>query len=249
MSGEIDDAPAVPPDNDITAKIADFKLERYKIQLAAWKAERDALATQVEAYRADYRLLREDVYKSYLDVASKQFDRALTRGQIVSTAAGAIATIYGAVLGLRFVVGSTTIRPLPTRGLIPTVFLGLAIVLSIAYLSYLTPPRNLTTRPKTGSLLQDAKSDRDDFIDWSSMAIGARRYVLHMSIVSLGLGVVFLPIAFLDIKDEGALVPWLIVSGVAVLFGPLVLNVPAFSVSKIADMIRADRLPRQQSVP
>ncbi len=223
MMGDTDDAPDVP--SDVSAdKRAEFQLERYKTELAAWTAARAATTTRTEADRAHYRALREDLYKSYLDVAAKQLDRALTRGQTVSTAASAIATIYGAVLGLRFVVGSTAATPLPTRGLVPTVFLGLAIVLSIAYLAYLTPRRHLTERPSSANQQVDAGSARDDFIDWSSSTVGDRRYVLQMSVVSLGFGVVYLPLAFLDIKDEGALVPWLIGSGVAVVLGPLLLN-------------------------
>jgi hypothetical protein len=223
MSGNADDAPPVPADIS-DAKRADFQLERYKTELATWTAAQAATATRTEADRAHYRALREDLYKSYLDVAAKQLDRALTRGQAVSTAASAIATLYGAVLGLRFVVGSTAVSPLPTRGLVPTVFLGLAIVLSVAYLAYLTPRKQLTERPSSANLQVDAGAARDDFIEWSSSAVGDRRYVLQMAVVSLGVGVAFLPLAFLDITDEGTLVPWLIGSGIAVVFGPLLLN-------------------------
>jgi len=53
----------------------------------------------------------------------------------VQKAAAAIAALYTPLLGVVFSVND---NPLPSRGVIPVLFLGLAILSSTAYLAYQT---------------------------------------------------------------------------------------------------------------
>lgn len=70
---------------------------------------------------------------SYLDVAKEQIGRSQARATFVAQAAGAIGTVYTAILGHAFGFIHGSERPVPATGIIPAIFIGLALVLAGAY--------------------------------------------------------------------------------------------------------------------
>lgn len=136
---------------------------------------------------------------------SSGIDRTRSAAEAVRNAAAAIGTIYAAVLGLIF----STDQPLPARGLIPAVFLGLAIVGSSAYLAYIRPWKALErlnfppqVPAETIEELREAQELRtESFRRQTRKAINRRSYWLRVSVLALGFGVVFLPSAFIRHPD------------------------------------------------
>jgi hypothetical protein len=79
-------------------------------------------------------------YTGYIDVSKAQVDRITARAEFIQKAAGAVGAAYTAILAFSLALGTTGANPLPARVILPTIFLGFAIVLSAAYLAYLTKP-------------------------------------------------------------------------------------------------------------
>lgn len=127
--------------------------------------------------------------------------RTRSAAEAVRNAAAAIGTIYAAVLGLIF----STDKPLPLRGVIPAVFLGLAITGSSAYLAYIRPwtvtyelPFPSEGSTEDAASLRAAQGPRTVFLRRQTRkAINRRSYWLRVSVLALGLGVLFLPAAFI----------------------------------------------------
>ena len=63
--------------------------------------------------------------QALLDVAKGTLDRARANADLVQKASAALVPLYTGALALAFSVGD---HPLPLRGLIPTILLGLAVV-------------------------------------------------------------------------------------------------------------------------
>lgn len=75
----------------------------------------------------------QDLNSAYLDVAKEQIGRSQARATFVAQAAAAIGTVYTAILGLAFGFIHGSERPVPATGIIPAIFIGLALVLAGAY--------------------------------------------------------------------------------------------------------------------
>ena len=141
-----------------------------------------------------------EVQKGILEVAKASIERARSSGETVQKAASAIAVIYAAALSVAFSVAS---RPLPPRGILPGIFLGLAIVLSTTYLAYLTTPGSRSPLPHPlppGQAAQIARARW--FVLWTRGSSLRRSYWLRASVFSLGIGLVFLPTPFLGTSPE-----------------------------------------------
>lgn len=109
-------------------------------------------------------------------------------------AATAILALYTAVLGAAF---SVTENALPSRGVIPTLFLGAAVVFSTAYLAYLTQPGSSSAPKPTGAFRPAAIERTRTFIRWAGSSTRNRAYWLRASVVALGAALMFLPAPFL----------------------------------------------------
>jgi len=121
-------------------------------------------------------------------------------------AASAIGTIYTAILALAFGLSGangTKIPPtiLTIKGAIPALFLGLSIVLAAVYLSYITQAHSVQAPPSDVLPIELMFEERNTFIRWTTAAVLNRAQWLHSAVISLGLGVIFLPVAFLDINN------------------------------------------------
>jgi hypothetical protein len=118
----------------------------------------------------------------------------------VRTAAAAIATIYAAVLGLAFSAN----KPLPPRGLVPAIFLGLAIVLATVYTAF-----PLRQKPKRKYPVESPSPEAytATFIWWITDRVFHKAFALRAAVISLGFGVLFLPSAFLSLGAPIATTP------------------------------------------
>lgn len=192
-----------PPLPDAQANDPQLELKklRYQAQLQTVTAQYEAIIERDKTVRTHYEALDQAVYTAYLDVAKGHLDRVQARAQFVATAASAIGGVYAAVLGLSFSIGKEINRPLPIRGLASTIFLGLSIVLATAYLAYITRAEPIVGAPVPSLRSQQLHEERNTFIQWTSEAVLRRIYWLQSSVISLGLGVLFLPVAFLQIQD------------------------------------------------
>jgi hypothetical protein len=179
----------------------EFKKELYQAQLDELKAKQDAFRQEGKDTRANDYTRAQALYSAYLDVAKEQIGRAQTRATFIQTAATAIGTIYTGVLALAYGLSSQPATLLTIKGVIPALFLGLAIVLAAVYLSYITDAPAIKPSIPSGLISIRLEEERNDFITWTSQIVLRRIPWLHGAIISLGFGILFLPIAFLTISD------------------------------------------------
>ena len=130
-------------------------------------------------------------------------------------AATAVSGAYVGVLGLTYAVAQNKI--LPIRGMIPTLFFGLAIFLAAVYVSFVTRPKDVPGLPTDGSLYDKQLQRRNTFVVWVSDATFRRRKFLQASVISLGIGAILLPLPFVNICNTVALV--LAIAGLLVVLG------------------------------
>lgn len=130
------------------------------------------------------------------EFAKASIDRARDGAKFVQTAAAAIFAVYTGLLALVF---SVTDNPLPLRGALAGVFLGLAVALATAYLAFLTDPSgpplpDLDRRSEFQ--LQHSRTAR--LTAWIDKNVANRRYALRAAVISLLFGVLFIAAPFVS---------------------------------------------------
>jgi hypothetical protein len=136
----------------------------------------------------------EIFWGAVLELFKDSVDRARSGAEFVEKAAASVATVYAGVLGLAFSVSD---NPLPLRGLIPAVFLGLAIAGAAYYLAYPSHSAStLETPDDDGSLEQWTNT----FTELTRRMVSRRGWALRAGIVSLAFGALFLPTPFVKVK-------------------------------------------------
>jgi hypothetical protein len=161
----------------------------------------DAQLARIEADTEAERLTDQEFYKAIFTVAEGSIERATGGADTVQKAATAIAALYTTLLGVVFSVKD---HPLPSRGIIPMLFLGLSIVGSTAYLAYLTRAKTVGVLvPRPSSFERNLERARS-LIEWASSAAAHRAYLLKMSVVALAVGLIFVPAAFVSFKSTPA---------------------------------------------
>jgi hypothetical protein len=135
-----------------------------------------------------------DYFQAVLDAGKNSFDRSRSAAELVQKSATGIGTLYAAVLGVSFSVSD---RRLPLRGLVPAVFVGLAIVLSTVYVAYITRVGDLTLGPLHTSPPERLQRRLNNYFLIITDAVQRRSYWLRASVVALGLGIVLLPAPFI----------------------------------------------------
>ena len=127
-----------------------------------------------------------------LEVTKGSIARSHDTADFVQKVATALAAAYTTLLAVVFSIKD---NPLPSRGFIPTLFLGLAAALATAYLAFLT--RSQDVQVSMGSGVPRANSVRKvtTFINWTNEAIYRRAHFLRAAVVSLLFGILFLPSA------------------------------------------------------
>lgn len=172
-------------------------------EVATWNLSERAHARRAaermdEAERTAEREMRKSVQDSYLAVASASLGRSVRRGELLTTVAAAVGTLYTGMLTIVFAATDDANAELPSRGLIPAVFIGLALVFAVAYLAHLrqeTQSRELLPTGE-GIIPQQRLAE---FLDWASDGVHARAHYLRTAIVSLGIGVALMPLPFVEI--------------------------------------------------
>lgn len=174
---------------------ADIKARR-EAGIDREKAESDTYDTWATANRnADITNLQK-FHDSMATMAVASIDRARGGAELVQKASAAIATLYTGVLALVF---SVTANPLPVRGIAATVFLGLAVVLSTAYIAYLGPTKKLTPGPEPVLGLEPKSFQRLNTLIRVSSSIATRRAgFLRASVVALGVGLACIVLPFVS---------------------------------------------------
>ena len=194
-----------------------FKL-KYQARLERAKADEADLCQKEndskKAFRENEYALAQAVQQAYLDAAKGELDRTAQRAEFVQKAAAAISTAYVAVVGLTYGLGQG-LTALPFQGVLPTLFLGLAIVLATAYAAYITRPKPVrgVMNGRTHYELQQERLNV--FIRWARSPSLRRVYLLQASVISLGIGILFLPAAYLPHYN--------LLAGLVILFGALVV--------------------------
>jgi formate-dependent nitrite reductase membrane component NrfD len=140
------------------------------------------------------------IHDARVEVAKATIERGRAGAEFVRNAAAAIVTLYTGVLGVAFAATENG-TPLPARGLVPAVFLGLALASASAYAALLAsvPAPNAPIPHADLEIFQERRLDA--FIRWVTRIALGRVYFLHASVLMLGMGVLFLPAAFLDIAS------------------------------------------------
>jgi hypothetical protein len=147
--------------------------------------------------------LLEAVHNGYVTVTQGSLDRAVQRATYVTTAAGAVATLYTAILAARF----SASHPPSARSIIPALFVGGAVAFSTWYMAFLrghTRKQNLLPAGSGGNI---AETRLLDFMEWTFSGVLARAWSLRLSVISLALGLALLPIGFIQLSTA---VTWLI---------------------------------------
>ena len=170
---------------------------RHTLENARWDAHLALKrAREDTALAADMALL-EAVHGAYLAVAQSSLDRAIQRATYVATAAGAIGTLYTAVLAARY----TTSHEAPARSILPALFIGAAVAFSVWYMAFLrghTRNQQLLLSGAGGSV---AETRLLDFMEWSFSGVLARAWSLRVSVISLALGLALLPIGLVQLSS------------------------------------------------
>jgi hypothetical protein len=180
----------------------DAWLERYKQQLSD-SAVRAALeATRFDTVRAADTTLVQALHAAYIATSQSAIDRSLTRINVVTASIGAITTIYTGLIALVYAAKSDSGKQLTGTAIIPAVFLALALLLVAVYAAMF---KNSTS--EGGPLVPSGAGDGlresrlDTFMNWCFATIGARIWALHAGIISLGFGVVSLPVPFIKLPN------------------------------------------------
>ncbi len=188
-----------PPATAPTANTADKELEKalYEARLGAITNQLAEMADSTKAGKANYDTQSQAILGAYLEVAKGQLDRSTARAEFVEKAAGTIATLYTGILAFTYSADLTKGKAFPSVGIAPTIFLGLAIVFAMFYLAYLTRPDPFKTTVSSGLLPQQLINERNDFISWAANSVFQRAPWLQTAVLSLGFGVIFLPVVYL----------------------------------------------------
>jgi len=180
---------------DVRAKRTDAEVARSQAALDAGIARSQADAEANIAAKAQFS-------SAIIDVGKGALERARGSADTVQKAGATMVTLYTAVLAVAFSVSE---RPLPTRGLIPAILLGVAIALSTGFVAYLPRPGEKPRDVPDGPI--PIEQLPDTFVAWTSDAALARRKWLRASVVALGIAVFFLPAPFIALHHNTASPP------------------------------------------
>jgi hypothetical protein len=159
-------------------------------QAAVQEADRAEAKADLDADRASAAAFSDAV----LTVAKGGIDRARGSAEFVQKGATAIFALYTGALTLAF---SVTNNPLPARGILPSLFLGFAVLLATAYLAFLTRGDRVKD-PADAAGVAEAQLNRiRTFVAWTNTSVLNRAPLLRCAVVALGIGVVSLPAPFL----------------------------------------------------
>ena len=162
-------------------------------ELEKIQAQHDA--DEVAAEAAAKRAFDTLFYTTLLQTTTASIERSRSSGQLVQTAATAVGGFYTAVIGVSF---SVTDHPISARALLPVVFLALAIVGSMVYLSYPTTgaetPGLVFSTSRTERMRREAATYTAIVTEYTRR----RGYYVRAAIVALAMAVVLMPAPFVN---------------------------------------------------
>jgi hypothetical protein len=197
--------PYVPPDADgwPSARATADKTEVLKAKLEVRKKRTDQEIARAKAYEDARDAVSLEYYKAVLEVAKGSIDRARASAEIVQKASAAIVTLYTAVLAVAF---SAADNPLPGKALFAAVLLGVAILLSTAFLAWVPEAEPKDEREvietSAGDTLGAALTSL--FVRWTRKAALQRGRLLKGSVVALAGAVALMPAPFVTIGGNDA---------------------------------------------
>lgn len=163
------------------------------------KSERDENVAARKTLRdADIETLKE-MHAQFYALASTSVDRSKFAAETIQKSSASIAALYTAVLGVSFSVAD---HPLPLRGVLAPIFLGLAVVLSTAYLSYIVTPVPVDPGWNIGVAAgreQRAILRLNSFITASAALVNRRIRLLGAALASLLVGLIAIAVPFLAV--------------------------------------------------
>jgi hypothetical protein len=177
------------------ATVSEEKKSRFGIDAHEETAETDSFIAWATANRqaeiADLNTFTTALYT----VSTASVDRSRTAAELVQKASAAIAVLYTGAITLAF---SVTDNPLPARGALTPIFLGLAVVLSTAYVAYIGPKQGYSPGPQPTVGLEPKAFERlNAFIAFTHKIATRRSGALRASVVALGVGLVFIAAPFI----------------------------------------------------
>ncbi len=192
-------------------QLADIEVAKQQ-QLAHKEADPNQIDDLVKADNDHENALDQAIQDAYIEVAKGDLERRTGRADLVQKAAAAIGSAYTGILALSFSLDKQQL--LPAQGIVPTIFLGLAVCFSTAYIAFLRKPspRNEGAYTSTGIVPLDQVLRRNAFVNWATAGSWQRVYLLDASILCLGAGVIFLPSAYLALHGWIEIAFWVFVA-------------------------------------
>jgi hypothetical protein len=191
----------LPEPRDVSDS-CDCELEkiRYQAQVDRLIA-RDSADLELRKLQFDTGFaLQKGFHDALAEIAKGSIARVQAGAEAVRTASAAIGVIYAGALGLAF---SVTDRPLPLRGAIPAFFLGLSIAMATAFLAIPTrPPEDQDWPEEAGGFVENARERTGVFIRYVGGLVAHKAYQLKAAVISLMIGVVFLPVGFITFGTQ-----------------------------------------------
>lgn len=179
-----------------------LQVEKLKIQLEQEIKEQDYDYKREETdWDHEYKL-STSIHDSYIRICENQLDRIILKIDLYQKIIASVSTIYVGFLALSFSIHDG--NPLPLIGIFSPLFLGLAFFLISIYAFYLTnhnSPISSDSELGKKTLVDYQNERRNQFIQWVNQKILYKRNFLTSSIISFGIGIITLPLAYLDIED------------------------------------------------
>ena len=107
---------------------------------------------------------------------------------------------------------------LPPRSLIPALFLGAAVVFSVFYIAFLRKKIIVSELLPSGLGGNITETRLLSYLEWVTAGVIARAWSLRLSVISLGLGLILLPIGFVNLSDNIGTVLGAVAAGLLVLW-------------------------------
>lgn len=166
----------------------------------AWKTAQRAENTSRRAAlaSAEFDNLKE-MHSQFYTLASGSLDRSKFAAETIQKASAAIAALYTGILAYVF---SVTDNPLPLRGVLAPAFLGVAVVLSSIYLTYLVAPRAVDPAwnlPNSDAFEQRAYVRLNAFIQETREIVIGQIGLLGSSLAALFVGLAYIALPFVGV--------------------------------------------------
>jgi hypothetical protein len=187
--------PTLPSDISTNAKAVDARAEAIATALIESETARRGIQA-ARAKSADD--LNQKLADTLVTVTVGGIERARGGAQFVQTAATALAGLYTGVLAVLFVADEAA----PVRAFIPALFLGLAVTLATYYLAFVVPGTGMSKPDYENNNDADLWVRLNYVSRWVRRIVFRRAGALRAAVLSLFLGLFFLPVGIAKIPVE-----------------------------------------------